>query len=176
MRSWVSFWGRWVLISSQPGQPILASYPRILAAFLAHELEGLGGGVAWHRDGDGEDGFQEDGLAVGQPLLEGECRRHLEGELVAVHGVELAVGEGDADIDHGEAERSLGHEVAGTGLDRRDVLLGHRTADDAVVEGEAFAPGQRADVDLDVAELAVAAALLLVTAVCALALRRMVSR
>ena len=64
---------------------------------------------------------------------------HLEAELVAVDGVELAVVQRDADIDHGKAERALGHVLLGAGLDGRDVLLGHRAADDLVVEGEALA-------------------------------------
>ena len=50
-------------------------------------------------------------------------------------------------------------------LDRRDVLLRHRAADDLVLELEALAGLQRLDDDLDAGELARAAGLLLVRVV-----------
>jgi hypothetical protein len=49
-------------------------------------------------------------------------------------------------------------------LDRRDPLAGHGAAGDLVVELETLAARQRLDLDDDVAELAVAARLLLVAA------------
>ncbi len=74
----------------------------------------------------------------------------------------LAVSQGHHDVDHLEAERAALQIVADAGFDRRDVLLGHDAAGDGVVELEPGAAGLRLDVDMDVAELAVATALLLV--------------
>ncbi len=73
--------------------------------------------------------------------------------------------EGDADIDDGKAQGALLQEVPGPGLDGGDELPWHRAPHDLVVEGEAGTALERADLDLDVAELPVPAGLLLVAAV-----------
>src|SRR5258708_4821688 len=72
-----------------------------------------------------------------------------------------AGGEGDQDVDHGEAE---GDPPGGLGADtllhRGDELPGHRAADDLVDELDARADRQRLDLDLADGVLAVAAGLL----------------
>ena len=90
-----------------------------------------------------------------------------ERQLGAVDAVVAAVDQGHRDVDHREAQRALLHRVADALLDRRDPLLRHGAAVDLLLELEAFAARQRADFDDHVAELAVAARLLLVAAVLA---------
>src|SRR5436190_6716113 len=68
------------------------------------------------------------------------------------------------DVDHGEAERTLRHRVLDALLDRRDPLFRYGAARNLFLETESFAAGQRPDFDNDVAELAMAARLLLVPA------------
>ena len=63
----------------------------------------------------------------------------------------------DRDVDHREAERPALQIFAHALLDRADELARHGAADDLVVEFEARAARQRLDLDMDVAELAVAA-------------------
>ena len=73
--------------------------------------------------------------------------------------------QGDGDVDHRKSQRSALQMLAGARLDRRDELARHGAADDLVLELEALAARERADLDLDVAELAVPARLLLMAAV-----------
>ena len=87
-----------------------------------------------------------------------------EGELGAVDAVVGAVDQGHRDVDHRKAERALGERVLDAGLDRGDPLLGDHPAGDLVVELEAVAARQRLHLDHAIAELAVAARLLLVAA------------
>jgi hypothetical protein len=85
-----------------------------------------------------------------------------EGELGAVDAVVAAVDQGHRDVDDREAERALAHRLAHAFLDRRDPLLRYGSAVDLLVKLEAFATGQRPNLDDHVAELAMTARLLLV--------------
>ena len=75
-----------------------------------------------------------------------------------------AVGQVHRHIDHRKAQRTGLQIVAHAGLDRLDILLRHDAAGDRVGELEAAAARQRLDLEHHVAELAVAARLLLVAA------------
>ena len=100
----------------------------------------------------------------GERLLHRDPPGEAEGELGAVDAVIAAVDQGHRAIDHLEAERALDHRLANAVLDRGDPLLGHRAAVDLLLEHEAGAARQRLHLDDHVAELAVAARLLLVPA------------
>src|SRR5437868_3814743 len=63
-----------------------------------------------------------------------------------------------------QAQAAALHGVAHPVLDRRDPLSGHHPAGDLFIELEALAPLARTDFDDDIAELTVAAGLLLVPA------------
>jgi hypothetical protein len=84
-----------------------------------------------------------------------------------------AVGQVHRHIDDRKAERAGFQVVANAGLDRLDVGLGHDPACDRVCELEAGTARQRLDLQHHVAELAVAARLLLVAAAL---LRRLADR
>ena len=103
-------------------------------------------------------------LGGGKRILHRDPPGKPESELRAVDAVVAAVDQRDRAIDHFEAERALAHRLADAVLDRRDPLLGDRSAVDLFLEVEAGAAGQRFHFDDHVAELAVAARLLLVTA------------
>ena len=70
----------------------------------------------------------------------------------------------DGEIDDRKAERTVHHLLLHAGLDGRNVLLRHDAAGDRIGERKSRAARQRLDLDDDVAELAVAARLLLVPA------------
>src|SRR5690606_29776619 len=102
----------------------------------------------------------------GKRLAHGDAPGGAEGELRGIDGVVAAVDQSDADIDHREAaQRAFLQRVLHALLDGRDILPGNRAAVDFLVELKAFAAAQGPDFDDDVAELAVAARLLLVAAV-----------
>ena len=73
-----------------------------------------------------------------------------------------AVDQGHRDVDHRKSERTARHRVARAGFDGRKILPRHRSAVHALGEGEALAAAARADLDHDVAELAMAARLFFV--------------
>ena len=75
-----------------------------------------------------------------------------------------AVGQFDADIHHGKPEWALLQVVGHADLDRRNELPRDGTSDDGLTELEPRSARQRADLDNDVAELAMPAGLLLVPA------------
>src|SRR4051794_37167620 len=75
-----------------------------------------------------------------------------------------AVRQRDGEIDDREAERPLLDRVRHARFDRGDVLAWHHAARDLVLEGEALPARQGPDLDHRVAELTVAAGLLLVAA------------
>ena len=75
-----------------------------------------------------------------------------------------AIGEVHRDVHHGKAQRALLVVFLHPGLDGGNVGLGHDAAGDGVGELEAGTARQRADLQHHVAELAVAAGLLLVAA------------
>ena len=99
-------------------------------------------------------------------------RNAMSEESTAVIG---AVDQRHRDVDHRKAERAVLERVDHALLDRRDVVARHHAAGDLLLEHEAGAARQRLDVEHDVAELAVAAGLLLVAAALRIGLR-MVSR
>ena len=77
--------------------------------------------------------------------------------------MELAVVDGDLDVDDGEAEgAALAHRPLHPLLDGGDELARDRPADHLVDEEEALAPPERLDAQVADAELAVPAGLLLV--------------
>src|SRR5690606_33990451 len=97
-------------------------------------------------------------------LLGGSTEGHgagdLEGHLRAAALGLGAVDQGDAHVhDRVARQDAPAHRFADTGLDRRDVFLGHHTADDLVDELDALAARRRLHVDEDVAVLAAPAAL-----------------
>jgi len=98
-------------------------------------------------------------------LLHRNSAGQAERKLGAVDAMIAAIDQSHCAIDDLEAERSLHHRLADAVLDGRYPLLGYRSAVDLLFEYEAVAPVQRTDLDDDVAELAMAARLLLVAAV-----------
>ena len=121
------------------------------------------GELVGNGDLDVHDGLQQRGLGLLHGFAEGDAAGGLERHFVRIHVVIRAVVEDHAEIDHREAG-----EIAARGrfdnslLDRGNVVLGNRAAEDLVDELEVAAARQRFHLDLAVAELAVAAALLLV--------------
>src|SRR6187455_1675035 len=101
-------------------------------------------------------------------LSDGERLRHAdpaggaERDLGAVDAVIGAVDQGHRDIDDREAQRTLHRCIPYACLDRGDPLLGHDSARDLLLELEALAARQGPHLDHGVAELAMAARLLLV--------------
>ena len=80
------------------------------------------------------------------------------------HRVIRAVDQRHRQVDHLEAERSVLERIDDAFLDRRNVIARHYAAGDLVLELESGAARQRLDLEHHVAELAVAAGLLLVAA------------
>ena len=120
---------------------------------VAHEL--LGG-----DDLDRHHRLEQHRRGLAQALLD----RHRAGDLERhLRGVDLVVGavdELDLDVDDREAGEHAGAErLLDALVDRRDVLLGNRAADDLVLELVAVARLLRNDVDDDVAVLAAATGL-----------------
>ena len=136
-----------------------------LAAPAADQAVDLGGEIRRHVDGHLVDRLEQDRRAVGQAFGHGHAAGGLERLVGAVDRMVLTVEQGDREVDHRKAERPALQVVLGAVLDRRDVLPGHRAADDLVDELEALAARQRLDLHLHVAELAVAAGLALETRV-----------
>ena len=130
---------------------------------VAHERAGeLVGGFDLYF----HDGLEQAGLGLLHGFAEGQTAGHLERHFVRVDVVIAAVVDGDFEVDHriaGEitARRRL-HDAL---FDRGYELARNGAAEDLVGELEAAAARQRLHPDLAVAELAVAAALLLVASV-----------
>ena len=122
------------------------------------------------------DRLEQHRLALRQAFGDADAAGGPERHVGGIDRVIGAVDQRHRDIDHRKAERPVLECVDHAFLDRRDVVARHHAAGDLVLEREAGAARQRLDVEHDVAELAVAARLLLVPA----ALRRsrflMVSR
>ena len=110
-------------------------------------------------------GSSRQGLACFHAFAEGEAAGHLERHFVGVDVVIAAVVDGDLEVD----DRVAG-EIAARGrlddafFDGGDEVARNGAAEDLVGELEAAAARQRLHADLAVAELAVAAGLLLVAA------------
>ena len=133
------------------------------AVEIAHQVAGE---VRRRVDLDVHDRLEDRRARARHRVLEGEPARHLERELVRVDVVVRAVEHGDAEVDHRKAGEIAAHARFLDALfDRRDELARDRAAEDVVDELEVGAARQRLDLDLAVAELAVAAGLLLVAAV-----------
>src|SRR6266513_1176405 len=104
-------------------------------------------------------GLEEHRLGLAARLLEAQGRGDLEGHLRGIHLVVGAVGEPHPEVDYRVAgQHARVERLADALLDRRDVFLRDRAADDLVLELEPF-PGVRLDLEIDVAVLAPAAGL-----------------
>ncbi len=132
------------------------------------------GQVAHHRadevvrdpDGDLVDRLEQRHLALLGGLPQRQRAGGLERGVGGVDAVRLAVDQGDPQVDHRVAgDQAALHLGADALLDRRDVVVRHRAADDLVDELEAGAAGQRLDLDVADGVLAVPAGLLDVPAV-----------
>src|SRR5208337_1747579 len=96
-------------------------------------------------------------------LAESDASRRLERQLVRVHIVVRAVIEDDAEVHHREARKvATLRRLDNSLLHRRNVVFRNRAAEDFVDKFEVPAVWQRFHLDFAVAELAMAAALLLV--------------
>src|SRR5262245_4725648 len=135
-----------------------------LAAAAGNDLIDPRRCLAGHMQVDMNDRLEQNRLTLVHAVRHGHAGRRLEGHFRGIDAVVAAVRQVDLDVDHREAERPVLHVFDDAGLDRGDILLGHHAAGDRVAEQEAFAPGPRGNLDHDVAELAVSARLLLVTA------------
>src|SRR5581483_553650 len=103
-------------------------------------------------------------LGGGERLLHRDPASKAEGKLGAVDAMIATVDKCDGAVDHLEPERALRHRFNDAFLDGRYPLPRHSAAMDLLFEHEAGAAGQRLHLDDDIAELAVAARLLLVAA------------
>src|ERR1700722_2900549 len=74
-----------------------------------------------------------------------------------------AVYQGHRDIDDRKSEGAARRRIAGAGFHGGKILPRHGAAMHALREGEALAPGPRADLDDDIAKLAMAARLFFVS-------------
>ena len=110
------------------------------------------------------DRLQQHRLALRQRLAHADPRRGAEREIGGVDAVIGAVRQRDVEVDDGEAERPAREAVDHALLHRADIVARHRAADDLFVEFEARAARHRLDLQHHVAELAMAAGLLLVAA------------
>ena len=118
--------------------------------------------------GDGDlqlaDGLQQNGAGIGQTGLVGQLSGGLEGHFGGVDGVIGAVEQGGLQVDHRVAgQHAVLHGLPQALLNGGEEVLGHRAAEDLLAELQLLALA-RLEADLDVAELAVAAGLLLVAA------------
>ena len=76
--------------------------------------------------------LEQNRLALRHALAHGDARRHLERHLRAVDGVVLAIEQGDLEIDHRLAERTLPEILDQPFLDGRDEVAWHDAAHDPV--------------------------------------------
>ena len=133
------------------------------AVEIAHQVAGE---VAGRVDLDLHHRLEDRRPGARHRVLEGQRPGHLERQLVRVHLVVRAVEHRGLEVDHRVAGEEAAHaRVLDALLDRRHELPRDGAAEDVVLELEVAAARQRLDPDLAVAELAVAAGLLLVAAV-----------
>ena len=111
---------------------------------------------------DGDDGFEQDRRAIGHAIAHGDARRRLESHLGGINIVIGAVREIDSEIHHRESKGPMRHPFAHAKFHGGDVGLGHHAAGDRICEAEARAARCWCNLHHDIAELAVAAGLLLV--------------
>ncbi len=110
------------------------------------------------------DRLEQHRIALRQAFDDGDAPGGAERHVGGVDGVVGAVDQRHLDVDHGEAERPVLERVDDALFHRRNVVARHHAAGDAVLELEARVARQRLDLQHHVAELAVAAGLLLVPA------------
>ena len=112
----------------------------------------------------GVDRLEDDRAGLRHRGLVGQLCGHDEGHLRAVHRVVAAVQQGGFQSHHGVARQHalLGGEADAL-LDRREEVLGHAAAEHLFFKDDLLAVA-RLEVDDDIAELAVAAGLLLMAA------------
>ncbi len=111
------------------------------------------------------DGFKQNRIALGHAFRHRNASGQLEGHLVAVNRVELAIGERDGKIDDGKSERTFGGELLDSVLHRRNVLPRNCPADNLVGEFKAASTGLGGDVHGHIPEHSVPAGLPLEPAV-----------
>ena len=133
------------------------------AVQIAHQVAGE---VARRVDLDLHDRLEDRRPRAGHRVLERQRAGHLERQLVRVDGVIRAVEDRRLEVHHRVAGEEPAHpRFLDALLDGRHVLARDRAAEDVVDELEIAAARQRLDPDLAVAELSVAAGLLLVASV-----------
>ena len=139
------------------------------AAEVAHDIAHV---IFRDDDVDVVNRFQEDRLGFGYGFLEGLSGSDFEGHFRRIDRMIGTIGQGDFDVDHGEAgDEAFFQSFTDAFFNGRDVLFRYGAAKDLIDEFKGFACRQRLDVQEDVAELTVAAALFLVFAFgCRLAL------
>ena len=139
------------------------------AAEVAHDITHV---IFRDDDVDVVNRFQEDRFSFRYGFLEGLGGSDFEGHFRRVDGVIRAIGQRDFDVDHGEAgDEAFFQGFADAFFNSRDVLFRHGTAKNLIDEFKGFARRQRFDIQEDMAELTVTAALfLMLTFSCRLAL------
>ena len=149
---------------SHPGQPSRVSKPRIwprrpdrMALIFAVASVGQTISTTWI-------GSSSTGWHCGSAFADADPRRGAERQIGGIDAVIGAVGQRHLHIDDGKAERPAQQAVDHALFHRADIVARHRAADDLFVKLEAAAARQRLDLQHHVAELAVAAGLLLVPA------------
>ena len=148
-----------------PAFPALAGVEaEDLAAASRQDGVDLGGGVRRADDLDGVDRLQQHRLALRQRLGDADAAGDAERHVGGIDAVIGAVDQRHRDVDDGKSQRAVLERVDHAFLDRGDVVARHHAAGDLLLEHEAGAARHRLDVEHDVAELAVAARLLLVAA------------
>src|SRR5262249_19126716 len=155
-------------IDPVPSGPALAGAETEHLPAAAGDRRGDPAGRARRRDnGQFVHRFEQVRMGRHQRLLHREPPGEPEREFGAVDAVIAAVDQGHGAVDDLESERALLHRFADAVLDRRGPLPGNGAAVDFLLEDEALAAAERTDLDDHVAELAMAAGLLLVAAVLA---------
>ena len=139
------------------------------AAEVAHDIAHV---IFRDDDVDVVNRFQEDRLGFRYGFLEGLSGSDFEGHFRRIDRMIGTIGQGNFDVDHGEAgDEAFFQGFTDAFFNGRDVLFRYGAAKDLIDEFKGFACRQRLDVQEDVAELTVAAALFLVFAFgCRLAL------
>src|SRR6185295_14188747 len=146
-------------------RPVLAGVKaQDLAAPCRQDGVDLCGGFGRTDDLHNMDRLQQHRLALRQRFAHAGPRRRTEREIGGIDAVVGAVRQRDVDVDDGEAERPARETVDYALLDRADIVARYRTADDLFVKFKPHAARHRLDLQHNVAELAVAAGLLLVPA------------
>ena len=134
------------------------------AAALGHIAHDIAGVVVGDMGLQGMDGLQNDGACLGHCSLIGQLCSHDKGHLGAVHGVVAAIQQGSLQADHRiTGQHALFGGKADTLFHCREEILGHAAAEHLFLKHDLLAV-TGLEVDDDIAELAVAAGLLLMAA------------